>query len=222
MPAQLTEKWLPIPGFAGFYEISTSGRVYSLPRGGTAGGYVYPWRGRSGRLQVRLSKYGRTQVLMVGVLVLLTHSRTQRPSPCARPCYQDGDITNNSLSNLSWTQWPRARKPARRGETVHTARLTAAIVARCRRRYRQGTPQKVLCAEYGVSSASMSHAIHGVTWKYIIDPPAVPRTESGRRVYARSAEGRAQRRRQAAITNQIRYGTGQAVTCAGTQPAEDE
>lgn len=211
VPAQLPEKSLPVPGYAGFYEISTSGQVRSLPRAGTAGGWVYPWAGPGGRLHIRLSKYGRTQVRLVGVLVLLTHGSVRRPSRFARVWYRDGDITNNSLSNLSWAQWPGGRKtgmpPVRRGEDWPAAKLTGKIVADCRRRWHETDVTGLeLCAEYGVSSASMSQALHGVTWAHITDPPPIPREDTGRARYARSEAGRAQRRRNVAVTNKIRYG----------------
>lgn len=210
MPAQLSEKWLPIPGYEAFYEVSTSGRVYSLARAGTGGGVVYPWASQDGRLQVKLSKYSHTQVRLVGVLVLLAHGKNPRPSRFARPYYRNGDVTDNSLSNLSWAQWPDGRAtgmpPVKRGEAVHTAKLTAEIVADCRRRARRGVPQKELCAEYGVGSAAMSQAIHGITWKSVTSSRPLPRGLDGRTVYGWTDEARAQRRANAATTNRLRYG----------------
>jgi hypothetical protein len=93
------------------------------------------------------------------------------------------------------------------GEEARTAKMTREIVADCRRRYRAGeVTQLELCVQYGISSASMSQAIHGVTWAHVTDPPPVPRDRDGRAVYGRTERARQQRRAQAAATNRLRWG----------------
>jgi len=72
----MTEQWMPIAGYEGFYEISTLGRVRSLPRVDSIG------RARTGRMKatpidrtstgyrfVRLSKNGIAKKLVVHVLL---------------------------------------------------------------------------------------------------------------------------------------------------------
>jgi len=58
-----------VPGYAGFYEVSDAGRVYSLPRGGTHGGLLKPQVNSRGYLVVRLSKYGRVRTFTIRSLV---------------------------------------------------------------------------------------------------------------------------------------------------------
>jgi len=57
-----------VPGYAGFYEVSDAGRVYSLPRG-THGGLLKPQVNSRGYLVVRLSKYGRVRTFTIRSLV---------------------------------------------------------------------------------------------------------------------------------------------------------
>lgn len=63
------ERWLPVPGYAGFYEVSCCGQVYSMPRAATAGGLLKIQRNSAGVPVVRLSKYGRVRTVTVTSLV---------------------------------------------------------------------------------------------------------------------------------------------------------
>lgn len=59
------ERWLPVPGWEGLYEVSDRGRVRSLPRTETyrgshrAGGILNPWTDANGYLRVDLTHRGR-------------------------------------------------------------------------------------------------------------------------------------------------------------------
>src|SRR5207247_10294464 len=64
------EHWRPARGYAGFYEVSDLGRVYSMPRAATAGGMLAVRTGSRGYRMVTLAKYGRTRTVMVARLVL--------------------------------------------------------------------------------------------------------------------------------------------------------
>ena len=63
------ERWLPVPGYAGWYEVSCCGRVYSMPRPGTRGGLLRAQRNSKGTPVVRLSRYGRVRTVTVASLV---------------------------------------------------------------------------------------------------------------------------------------------------------
>ena len=71
-----TERWRPYPGFAGFYEVSDLGNVFSLPRTTTPGGLLDPHVSGYGYRIATLSKYGRTYYRRVGRMVLETWVRT--------------------------------------------------------------------------------------------------------------------------------------------------
>ena len=49
------EKWLPVKGFEGLYEVSNKGRIYSFPRKYTKGGYSIGNETKSGHLHFTLS-----------------------------------------------------------------------------------------------------------------------------------------------------------------------
>lgn len=105
-----TERWLPVAGYEGRYEVSSLGRVRSTPRITTArDGRVYRHRGRilspaanteSGRLYVNLSRQGSCRTFAVHRLVIETFA-----GPCPdgmECCHDNGDCTDNRLVNLRW------------------------------------------------------------------------------------------------------------------------
>lgn len=63
----------------------------------------------------------------------------------------------------------------KRGSQIYNARLTDPLVRKLRRRYvGGGVTYKSLSAEYGPHWGTIAKAIHGTTWKHVIDPPPVP------------------------------------------------
>lgn len=106
------ERWLPVVGYEGFYEVSDLGRVRSLDRyeqitGPKAG--VRRRRGRimslfvmpsTGYLCVRLSKHDKQTTWGVHVLVLTAFDR---PCPEGMECrHLNGDRTDARLAYLAW------------------------------------------------------------------------------------------------------------------------
>lgn len=96
----MEEDWRPIPGYAGFYEASDLGNVYSLGRAATRGGLLTPQVNPAGYRFVRLHKYGRVRTTTVGQLVLLTFGMPALPGARAR--HGAGGKLDDSLSNLWW------------------------------------------------------------------------------------------------------------------------
>lgn len=105
----MTERWLPIAGYEGFYEVSDEGRVRTVERrvpngGGTrhVGARIRrPTKTANGAaLVVGLSKGDRQRVRTVHSLVLEAFIGP-RPSGM-EACHGDGDATNNRLENLRW------------------------------------------------------------------------------------------------------------------------
>ena len=104
------ERWLPIDGYEGFYEVSDLGKVRSVDRTVAAGcGRTRLARGRTlvqtpnltdGRLTVKLSQRSKTKTWLVHQLVLFSF-RGRRPSGMLG-CHNDGDNHNNVLENLRW------------------------------------------------------------------------------------------------------------------------
>ena len=94
------ERWLPVPGYAAWYEASDLGNVCSLGRAGTRGGLLVPQLNSRGYRVVLLSKYGRVSTVTVGSLVLRTFRG--RPEPGQRARHGPGGKTDDRLENLRW------------------------------------------------------------------------------------------------------------------------
>lgn len=103
--------WASVPGYDGFYEVSSYGNVRSLTRQvpyGRHQGMVYKGRDLkqfvSGKyLSVKLARAGVTKTVYVHEMVLLAFEG-RRPSTDGR-CeirHLDGDKMNNRLDNLKY------------------------------------------------------------------------------------------------------------------------
>ena len=102
---QLNEQWKSVPGYEGIYEVSDQGRVRSLDRIDASGNRRRgqdrkPVTKASGYLKVDLCKDGRESAPSVHRLVLTAFVG---PAPDGmETCHNDGNPTNNALSNLRW------------------------------------------------------------------------------------------------------------------------
>jgi len=106
MDDSTSERWLPVVGYEGLYEVSDRGRVRSLPRynprGGPQGGQILQGRplSGSGYLRVYLCKGGSRRDWRIHRLVLLAFV-----GPCAEGHvvrHLDGDPARNWLTNLAY------------------------------------------------------------------------------------------------------------------------
>lgn len=105
----MPERWEPIAGHEGMYEVSDLGNVRSLDRIITySDGRVYKTPGRMlrpgvskvGYKVVSLSRNGKPKIHYVHRLVLEAFTG---PAPVGQECrHMDGDAMNNAHSNLQW------------------------------------------------------------------------------------------------------------------------
>lgn len=107
---QSTERWLPVPGWEGMYEVSDFGRVRTLGR------EVVEKNGKSRYTKPRIMRggpnvYGYPQVALTRTQgdrrVSVVHQLVLEAFVGPRPdgmvaCHYDDDRTNNHLSNLRW------------------------------------------------------------------------------------------------------------------------
>ena len=93
------ERWLPVRRYAGFYEASDLGRVYSMPRAATAGGLLAVQVNSRGYRFVVLCKYGRTETVLVARIVLETF---EGPANGRRAWHGPKGPGDDSLDNLEW------------------------------------------------------------------------------------------------------------------------
>lgn len=105
----MAEIWKDIPGYEGYYEVSTEGNVRSVDRIiNCPWGNVYKAKGKPkaickdkyGYLHVCLSKEGKKSYPPLHRLVALAFI----PNPYGKPCVDhiDGEKTNNKVGNLQW------------------------------------------------------------------------------------------------------------------------
>src|SRR5690554_6644093 len=99
------ERWAAVAGYQGLYEVSDSGDVRSLDRLDAQGNRI---KGRvlrpdarpSGHLRVTLCRDSTTQRFWVHRLVLSAFVGPRQAG--MEGCHNDGDPTNNAVSNLRW------------------------------------------------------------------------------------------------------------------------
>lgn len=105
------ERWLPVVGWSGFYEVSSFGKVRSIDRVVTlVSGRTRRYRGRIlvqssgsdyGHLQVALSRPGKAPTTRLVHQLVLEAFRGPRPEGC-ESLHGDGDSANNYEGNLKW------------------------------------------------------------------------------------------------------------------------
>jgi hypothetical protein len=106
---QIDEIWKEIPGYEGYYEISTTGRVRGLERkvfdkkgrGRIATAVLLKTRNNNrGYEEVRLSRNGKTSTTFVHILVAQTY--LSNPLNKKYVNHKNGDKMDNRMENLEW------------------------------------------------------------------------------------------------------------------------
>lgn len=111
----MREIWHPAPGFEGLYEVSSLGRVRSLPREvpsdnrwGVPGVRRYkgqvlsPTPNEKGYLSLRLCRGGSTEKVRVYVHRLVARAFIPNPGALPQVLHWDDDPANNQVTNLRW------------------------------------------------------------------------------------------------------------------------
>jgi len=120
----VTERWLPVVGYEGFYEVSDLGRVRSMRRrvaGGRAVRILKPCQYPRGHLKVVLCVNGQKKDMLVHRLVAIAFIGPQPPG--CEVCHYDGNPANNVLGNLRWgTRGDNIRDSIRHGTNAWASR----------------------------------------------------------------------------------------------------
>src|SRR5512139_4065704 len=95
----MVERWLPVPGYEGAYEVSDRGRMRSLAGGRRSGG-ILKHRLTRGYHHVGLYKGGKVRTHRVHRLVLTAF--VGPPPDGMVALHRDDDQDNNTLANLYW------------------------------------------------------------------------------------------------------------------------
>lgn len=158
------EEWKPIPGFEGFYEVSTLGRVRSVDReviiaaSSRRGKTVTRFKGRvlkgyvtNGRPGVNLFRGSKGTSAMIAYLVAEVFV-----GPCpngSQLWYRNGITTDCSAANLYWGRH-------------YNAKLTDAEVLTIRNLAGEVT-QEALAERFGVSQITISGVIRKKWWRHV-------------------------------------------------------
>lgn len=179
MIARIREEWRAVPGWAGFYSVSTLGRVKSverLVRGPR--NCLKPIRERilktrlnRGYEVVNLYLEGEQSTYRVHCLVADAFLGP-RPEGCD-VCHINGVRNDNRISNLRYGSRLENIEDAKRhgtfpkGESVGGAKLTEAKVVWARNERANGVPTKEIAKKCGVSYATIRLAIARKTWAHV-------------------------------------------------------
>lgn len=177
----MNEQWRDIPGWEGWYQVSSHGNVRSLPR-------VMVRKDRRlcmarGRQLALINKgpYKRVNLYRIGAYESpLVHSLVARaflPNPECKPQVNhiNGVQWDNRVDNLEWATSSENMSHASRcgllgtvGESSHFAKLSAAQVVEIRAQFAGGISQRAIARDFGISQSQVSRIASGRDWKSLI------------------------------------------------------
>ncbi len=167
----MKEKWKWIPGFKGYYKISSSGRMVTYHN--APHGRLMDLTGRdNGYVRVSLHKNGITTRRGVHRLVILAFVG-RHPNSDMEVCHNNGVRDDNRLKNLRWdTSKGNCADRVKHGTDPVGSRNPAAVltedqVRTMRRKRKNGITLRALCNEYSVGRTTVKQALYGVNWKNV-------------------------------------------------------
>lgn len=179
------ERWLPVVGWEGLYEVSSHGRVRSVERTFLrADGRLCTWKGRilrqsymgNGYAKVTMSRESRMQTRSIHGLVLEAFV-SPRPEGM-EACHGDGNPKNNRIENLRWdTKQSNTEDKRRHGTILNGSRCGSAVLdeekaALIRKRFRgRGGSRRgsaiELAREFGVTPTTILALVDRRTWRHV-------------------------------------------------------
>lgn len=159
------EKWLPVVGYEGLYEVSDRGSVRTVAR--MADGVRRRIYGRllrtpvnsHGYPAVTLRRDGESKLLQVHRLVAIAF--IGQPPAAHEVAHNDGTRTNNHVSNLRWATRPENIAD----KTMHGTnfrKLTPSDVLEIRRLGQSGTlTQQRIAEQFGIERSTVGKVLSG-------------------------------------------------------------
>lgn len=184
----MTEEWRPVVGHEGSYEVSSAGRVRSLPRtievASEGSGHRRNLRGR----MLKPSWDGRYMILGLSCTGVHETARVHRlvalaflgePKPGQNVNHKNGQRDDNRVSNLEWTYPKQNTRHALDsglmdgiiGENHYASILTEDAVRFIRHNYKPYSRRvgvRALGRRFGVKEATVWHVIKNRTWRHVV------------------------------------------------------
>lgn len=199
------ERWLPVPGYEGLYEVSDQGRVWSNQwrTSGKRGGLLKPTRISAGNPHLKVALYldGVTSAAQIAHLVAAAFIGPRPEGQVVR--HGPGGPADNRLVNLCYGTHAENMQDKKRDGTMPygvrnpLAVLTVAIVRECRLRCAQGERQEDLAREFRVSQRTIWLAVTGRTWADVDTPPVAAAADR------KKDHGQTKGQRRAKLTPQL-------------------
>lgn len=183
----MSEKWKPVKGYEGLYEVSDFGRIKSLKRTETVKnkrGETYTRShkerilaqtldGRSNYLQVMLCKDGKGKKHLVHRLV--ANAFIENPLSLQEVNHIDEDKTNNCAANLEWCTHKYnsnygSRQAFGRGEKNSQNKFSEELIKQVRCEFVARDPEKGLTAlskKHGISMPHLCAILRGKRWGWL-------------------------------------------------------
>lgn len=155
------EKWKDIKGYEGLYQVSTLGRVRSLPRKDPRGHqlkgkYLKPRKDTHGYFRVCLSKDGI--VCYKGIHRLVAEAFIDNPHNYPQVNHKDEHPTNNRADNLEWCTAKYNSNYGNHCQRISEARKGQPRSEMAIELFRHKLMKKVQCVETGQIFESLKSA----------------------------------------------------------------
>lgn len=174
------ERWLPVSGFEGLYEVSDEGRIRNA-----CGRILRATRNGGRYFHVGLTRDGKQHVKKVHRLVALAFVPNLQGKPEVN--HIDGNNINNAATNLEWVtsaeNYAHAARLGKHSSETNPNRiqkLTPEMRHRIRERYAAGETIGDLSREYGVTWVNMQRAIQGRPPQKYVPRPGADRSPKAR------------------------------------------
>jgi hypothetical protein len=157
-----SEKWLPVVGYEGFYEISNKGRVWGCRRKKIR--VCNRWG--SDYLKILLCKKGETELFNVHRLVAEAFIGPMQQGYCVN--HKDGVKSNNNLDNLEYVTPKENTAHAHRtgltnpphGDRHYNTKIKDSEIDKLGEMYASGISQRKIAQMYGVCQSLISQIIN--------------------------------------------------------------